>query len=382
MSNVFKDSIQTFLGPVLDYIEDESISEILINGPSEIFIEKAGKLEKTPAQFKDEQALQAAVRNIAQFVGRRIDDENPTLDARLPDGSRIHAVLPPCSRKGTTLSIRKFSKLVPKFVDLIQRGSISKEAAKFLDVCIFLAKNMIISGGTGSGKTTFLNVVGSRIPKNERLLIIEDASELKIETDHVVFFETKAPEATGKGEVTIRDLLKSALRLRPDRIIVGEVRGPEALDLITAMNTGHGGSMGTVHANTPYDALIRLETLAMMGDSHIPTPALRRQISSAIHLVVQIKRMQDGTRKVTHISEVLPDIDFQTGKYILQDIFEFIQKGRTKEGKIIGELCPTGQLPSFMREIETNRIPLGKENFTPPEWARILLDQNKKLKIA
>ncbi len=300
--SVFEDSIGTFLSPVMGYLNDETVSEVMINGPNEIFVERKGLIERTDAHFIDEQALQAAVRNIAQFVGRRIDEDNPTLDARLPDGSRICAVLPPCSRKGTTMSIRKFSKGNPTFVDLINRGSITKDAARFLDVCIFLAKNTIISGGTGSGKTTLLNVLGSRIPNNQRVLVIEDSSELKIQTDHVVFFETKHPDAMGNGAVTVRDLIRSALRLRPDRIVVGEVRGPEALDLITAMNTGHGGSMGTAHANTPYDALVRLETLAMMGDSNVPPAAIRRQIASAIHIVVQIKRLSDGSRKVTNIS--------------------------------------------------------------------------------
>ncbi len=364
---VFEDSVGTFLSPVQAYLADESVSEVLINGPDEVFVERRGILEKTPAKFKDEQALQAAVRNIAQFVGRRIDDENPILDARLPDGSRVAAVMPPCSRKGTTLSIRKFSKGTPSFVDLINRGSISKEGARFLDVCIFLGKNIIISGGTGSGKTTLLNVLGSRIPGNQRLLIIEDSSELKISTDHVVFFETKHADAMGKGQITIRDLIRSALRLRPDRIVVGEVRGPEALDLITAMNTGHGGSMGTTHANTPYDGLVRLETLAMMGDTQVPIAAIRRQIAAAIHLVVQIKRLQDGSRKVTHITEVVPEVD-DSGRYQVRDIFKFIQRGRTQEGKIVGEFVPTGILPSFMDEIELNRLPFGKEKFTPPAW--------------
>ncbi len=364
---VFEDSVGTFLRPVQEYLADDSVSEVLVNGPDEVFVERKGLLERTSAKFKDEQALQAAVRNIAQFVGRRIDDENPILDARLPDGSRVAAVIPPCSRKGTTLSIRKFSKGTPSFVDLINRGSISKDGARFLDVCIYLAKNIIISGGTGSGKTTLLNVLGSRIPGNQRLLIIEDSSELKITTEHVVFFETKHADAVGKGEVTIRDLIRSALRLRPDRIVVGEVRGPEALDLVTAMNTGHGGSMGTTHANTPYDGLVRLETLAMMGDTQVPVAAIRRQIAAAIHLVVQIKRMHDGTRKITNISEVVPEVD-EAGRYQIRDIFKFVQRGKTQDGKIVGEFIPTGVLPSFMAEIELNRLPFGKEKFTPPAW--------------
>jgi pilus assembly protein CpaF len=364
---VFEDSVGTFLSPVKPYLDDDSVSEVLVNGPNEVFVERKGLLERTPAKFLDEQALQAAVRNIAQFVGRRIDEDDPILDARLPDGSRVAAVFPPCSRKGTTLSIRKFSKGNPTFVDLINRGSISKDGARFLDVCIYLAKNIIISGGTGSGKTTLLNVLGSRIPGTQRLLIIEDSSELKINTDHVVFFETKHANEMGKGGVSIRDLIKSALRLRPDRIVVGEVRGPEALDLITAMNTGHGGSMGTTHANTPYDGLVRLETLAMMGDTQVPIAAIRRQIASAIHLVVQIRRLQDGSRKVTHISEVIPEVDEQ-GRYQIQDIFRFIQRGKTAEGKIVGEFIPTGKLPSFMQEIEINRLPFPREKFTPPAW--------------
>ncbi len=364
---VFEDSVATFLGVIKQYLDDDSVSEVLVNGPSEVFVERRGVLERVPAQFKDEQALQAAVRNIAQFVGRTIDADNPILDARLPDGSRVAAVLPPCSRKGTTLSIRKFQKGSPSFVDLINRGTISKDAARFLDVCIHLGKNIIISGGTGSGKTTLLNVLGSRIPGTQRLLIIEDSSELKIKTDHAVFFETKHADAMGKGAVSIRDLIRSALRLRPDRIVVGEVRGPESLDLITAMNTGHGGSMGTTHANTPYDALVRLETLAMMGDTQVPVGAIRRQIAAAIHLVVQIKRLDDGSRKVTNISEVFPEVD-EHGKYRIHDIFQFVQRGKSAEGKVVGEHVATGEIPSFMHEIEVNRLPFTREKFTPPEW--------------
>ena len=376
-SSVFEDSIATFLSPIVGFLADDSVSEVMINGPEEIFVERRGLIERTDAKFRDEQSLIAAVRNIAQFVGRTIDGDNPVLDARLPDGSRICAVLPPCSRKGTTLSIRKFSKGNPSFVDLINRGSITKEAARFLDVCIFLAKNTIISGGTGSGKTTLLNVLGSRIPPTQRVLIVEDSSELKINTDHVVFFETKHGDEHGKGAVTIRDLIKAALRLRPDRIVVGEVRGAEALDLISAMNTGHGGSMGTAHANTPYDALVRLETLAMMGDSNVPPAAIRRQIAAAIHIVVQIKRLGDGSRKITHISEVIPEVD-EFGRYLIRDLFRFIQRGRTPEGKIVGEFIPVGNLPTFMNEIETNRLPFTRAMFTAPEWYVKMKDADKK----
>lgn len=376
-SAVFDDSIKTFLSPILAYLADDSVSEVMINGPKEIFVERRGLIEKTDASFRDEQALIAAVRNIAQFVGRSIDENNPILDARLPDGSRIAAVLPPCSRKGTTMSIRKFSKGNPSFVDLINRATVTKEAARFLDVCIFLAKNTIISGGTGSGKTTLLNVLGSRIPNHQRVLVIEDSSELKINTDHVVFFESKHGDEQGKGSVTIRDLIRASLRLRPDRIVVGEVRGPEALDLITAMNTGHGGSMGTAHANTPYDALVRLETLAMMGDTNVPPAAIRRQIAAAIHLVVQIKRLSDGTRKITNISEVIPEVD-DHGRYQIKDIYTFIQRGRTQDGKIVGELIPVGYIPTFMHEIETNRLPFTRAQFAAPEWYVQMKDRAKE----
>lgn len=375
---IFEDSVSTFLQPVQEYLLDDTVTEVLVNGYNEIFIERKGLLEKTPSQFLDEQALQAAVRNIAQFVGRRIDSENPTLDARLPDGSRIHAVLPPCSRKGTSLSIRKFSKSAPTFMDYIKWGSITKDAARFLDLCVYLGKNVIVSGGTGSGKTSLLNILGSRVPKTQRLLVIEDASELKITADHCVFFETKAPDPQGKGAITIRDLIKSALRLRPDRIIVGEVRDAAALDLITAMNTGHGGSMGTTHANTPYDALVRLETLSMMGDTNVPVMAIRRQIAAAIHVIVQIKRMNDGSRKVTHISEVIPEVD-EAGRYRIQDLYQFVQTGRTPEGKILGEMVPMGVLPTFYDEIELNRLPFPKDAFAMPSWLREKIEKSSKV---
>jgi pilus assembly protein CpaF len=264
----------------------------------------------------------------------------------------------------------------PTFIDFINYGSISKDGARFLDVAIHLARNIIISGGTGSGKTTLLNILGSRIAGTQRLLIIEDSSELKVRTDHTVYFETRHANEQGKGEVSVRDLVRSALRLRPDRIVVGEVRGKEALDLITAMNTGHGGSMGTVHANSPYDGLIRLETLAMMGDTNIPPAAIRRQIASAIHLIVQMKRLGDGTRKVTHITEVVPDLDEQ-GRYLTRDLFRFVQRGRTQDGKIIGEFVPTGVIPSFMAEIETNRLPFPREKFTAPPWYQEMVAQGK-----
>lgn len=362
--SVFNQSIAVFLAPIKDFLADESVTEVLINGPGEIWVERKGKLTLTDVKFQDETALQAAVRNIAQFVKRTIDSQNPQLDARLPDGSRIHAVLPPSARKGTTVAIRKFSKAADlTFEKLIGFGSISPEGAEFLTICVALAKNIIVSGGTGSGKTTFLNLLGGLLPQDERLMVVEDASELQIVAPHVVTFETKAADHEGKGALTIRDLVRSAMRLRPDRIIVGEVRGPEALDLITVMNTGHGGSMGTTHANTPTDALVRLETLATMGDTTIPLAALRRQIAGAVHLVVQAKRLHDGSRKITHISEVL-GVD-ENGRYTTQDIFKFVQTGLGGDDghKILGEMRGMGVLPTFMEELEVNGFKFSLEKF-------------------
>lgn len=362
---VYDQSIAVFLAPIKEFLADESVTEVLINGPKEIWIERKGKLSLTDVTFHDETALQAAVRNIAQFVKRTIDQQNPQLDARLPDGSRIHAVLPPSARKGTTVAIRKFAKAADlSFEKLISFGSISPEGAEFLTLCVALAKNIIVSGGTGSGKTTFLNLLGGLLPKDERLMVVEDASELQINAPHVVCFETKAADHEGKGQLTIRDLVRSAMRLRPDRIVVGEVRGAEALDLITVMNTGHGGSMGTTHANTPTDALVRLETLATMGDTTIPLAALRRQIAGAVHLVVQAKRLHDGSRKITNISEVL-GVD-EHGRYTTQDIFRFVQTGIGDDHKILGGMQGMGVIPSFYEEIEVNGLNFDIAKFGKP----------------
>lgn len=364
--SVFEQSLATFLAPVKPFLDDDTVTEVLINGPSEIWVERKGKLELTDAKFADETALQSAVRNIAQYVKRQIDAQHPTLDARLPNGSRIHAVLPPAARKGTTVAIRKFAKAAElSFEKLVSWGTISADAARFLEICIILAKNIIVSGGTGSGKTTFLNLLGGLLPPGERLMIVEDASELQIRSEHVINFETKAADHEGKGALTIRDLIKSAMRLRPDRIIVGEVRAAEALDLITVMNTGHGGSMGTTHANTPMDALVRLETLATMGDATIPLAALRRQIAGAVHIVVQAKRLHDGSRKITHVSEVLGVSE--SGRYEVQDLFRFVQTGIGEDHKILGEMKPMGNIPTFFSEIAVNGMEYDVAKFGKPE---------------
>lgn len=368
MSSVFKDAIEQFLYPIKELLEDPGVSEIMINGPKDIFVEKKGLVYKTDAQFHNEEALLSAMRAIAQSIGRRIDKDNPRLDGFLPDGSRIAVVLPPMARNGTTAAIRKFSKEKLTLNDLISFGSLSKDAARFLDICIFLSKNIIVSGGTGSGKTTMLNVLGSRIPKTQRLLIIEDSAELQVKAEHVVNFVTRKADAErGVSEVTIRDLVLSAMRLRPDRIIVGEVRGEEALDLIQVMNTGHDGSMGTVHANNPVDACTRLETLCLMGDTKIPPDAVRKMVASAMQLVVQCTRMHDGGRRTSHISEIL-GID-KNGNYISRDIFRWVQTGKDPEtGKYIGEMVACNYVPSFFEDIIVNKLPFPKSNFLAPEW--------------
>jgi len=358
---VFQDAIRNNLGPVVEFLDDKTVSEILINGPSEIFVEQKGKLVKTTAHFRDEDALRAALNSIAQSVGRRVSEEDPRLDARLPDGSRIAAVIPPCSRKGTTLSIRKFTNSKISLPEYVRMGALSEEGARFLDICMFLGKNIIVSGGTGTGKTTLLGLLCTRIPKGQRVLVIEDSSELQIDYEHVVMFETQMSDISGKGEVTIRDLLKSALRLRPDRIIVGEVRASEAMELINAMNTGHKGCLGTVHANSPEDAIVRLEALAQSGDAKISEKALRYQVASAIDLIVQVSRYPDGSRRISAISEVRGFT--KEGSYEVIPIFSMPRLIRKRDGTYEGKLDTTGNVPSFLQEIMDNNLPFPSSKF-------------------
>lgn len=360
--SVFEASVQAFLAPILPFLKDDTVTEIMINGPDTIFIERKGLVEKVNVKFDDEGALLAAVRNISQFVGRPIDDDHPFLDARLPDGSRIHAVVAPIARNGTTVAIRKFSKDKLTLKDIIAKGALTTDAARFLDVCVYLKKNMIVSGGTGTGKTTILGIMAGRCVPTQRVLVLEDSSELKIHNEHVVYMEARPANEYGKGLVTLRDLVKSSLRLRPDRVIVGEVRSAEALDLINSMNTGHSGSMGTVHSNNPRECLTRLETLALMSESEVPVAAIRAQVASAINIILQLARMSDGSRKVTHISECL-GMDVHAN-YKTQDIYLFEQTGRDKDGKVLGELRPTGNIPTFMREIEVNHLPFTRDMLT------------------
>lgn len=362
--SVAKSAVRNFLGPIRELWDDPTVSEILINGPNDIFIERKGHLHKTDAKFPDEDSLRAAANNIAQSVGRRVTDLEPRLDARLPDGSRVAIVIPPCARNGTCVSIRKFTQSKISFKDYIQMGAISAEAAQFLDICMYLGKNILVSGGTGSGKTTLLGLLCSRIPKGQRVLVIEDSSELKVNYEHVVFFETQQADEQGLGEVSIRDLLKSALRLRPDRIIVGEVRSGEALELIQAMNTGHKGCMGTVHANSPEDAIVRLEALASGADAKLSERALRYQVAAAIDLIVQISRYHDGSRRVGSISEVRgqnPD-----GTYNVVPLFEMSRMIRRADGSLDGNIRAVGNIPVFMEEIVDNGLPFPAAKFNPP----------------
>lgn len=368
MSSIFQDAIANLLSPIGDLLKDPSVSEIMMNGPYEIFVEKKGLVYRVPNKFADDESLMASMRAVAQSVGRVIDSDNPRLDARLPDGSRIAVVIPPMAKCGVTVAIRKFSEEKLGLKDLINFGSLSPEGARFLDCIMYLGKNTLVSGGTGSGKTTMLNVLGSRMPKTQRLLIIEDAAELQIKAEHVVRFETrKAQPQLGIKEVTIRDLMESALRLRPDRIIVGEVRGPEALDLLNAMSTGHDGSMGTVHANTPTGACTRLETLCLMGETRIPPDAIRKIVGDTIQIIVQCSRYHDGGRRTSHISEVR-GLD-EHGRYVVRDIFRWVQTGKDQNGKLEGEMIPTGYIPTFFEEFVANKLPFPKTNFKPPEWA-------------
>lgn len=354
-------AVRNFLGPIVPLLDDPTVSEIMINGHMDVFVERKGHIEKTNVTFTDEDALLAAARNIADSIQRRITDEEPRLDARLPDGSRVCIVIPPCARNGTTISIRKFTQSKINFKDYIAMGAISADGARFLDVCMYLGKNILVSGGTGSGKTTLLGLLCSRIPKGQRVIVIEDSSELKVIYDHVVFFETKMADGLGKGEVTIRDLLKSSLRLRPDRIIVGEVRSGEALELVQAMNTGHRGCMGTVHANSPEDAMVRLEALASGGDGKLSEKALRYQIGAAIDVVIQISRYHDGSRRIGAISEVKGTDS--TGSYIVEPIYQMSRMTRLADGKLQGQLEPTGYVPSFMHEIIDNKLPFTEAQF-------------------
>ncbi|MEI8247664.1 MAG: ATPase, T2SS/T4P/T4SS family [Lentisphaerota bacterium] len=343
------------LGPLEYLIERDDITEIMVNGPDNVYVECKGILYRTDTAFADNSQVLAAIERIVSPLGRRIDESSPMVDARLPDGSRVNAIIPPLSLVGPSITIRKFSKTPFEVSDLMKFGSLTKEMAQFLDVCVKVRKNIIISGGTGSGKTTLLNVLSSFLPNRERIVTIEDAAELQLHQEHIVRLESRPPNIEGRGEIAIRDLVRNSLRMRPDRIVVGECRGGEALDMLQAMNTGHDGSLTTIHANTPRDALSRLETLVLMAGFDLPLRAIREQIASAICIVVQINRERDGSRKVTHISEITK----MEGEIItMQDIFVYKHEGWDENNRIIGRHVPTGNIPTFMEEIERAKLDL------------------------
>ncbi len=361
---MYSQAIRAFLKPVLKYLDDPDVSEIMINNPDDIWIEKKGLLYKTKARFTKE-GLAAACRNIAQYVGRVVNQERPRVDARLPDGSRIHIILHPIARRGTTMCIRKFFPRKLSLEDLIPFGSITEEAVEFIKACVVGKINLIVSGGTGSGKTTFLNAASKYIPNSERIITIEDSAELQLSQEHLVSLETRPPDKHGRGEVTMRDLLISSLRMRPDRIIIGEIRSGEAFDYLQAINTGHAGSMCTIHANSAIEALYRLESLCLMSDVDMPIIAIRAQIASALELVVCVNRFEDGSRKVTQISEVLPLS--KKGDYRIADIFVFERTGKSDDGKVLGYLSPTGVIPTFMRRLIVMGFKHIDEAFFNPE---------------
>lgn len=341
-------------GPLQPLLEDDTITEIMVNGPKNVYVERKGKLHRVPVTFENNDHVMRIIDRIVAPLGRRIDESSPYVDARLQDGSRVNAVIPPISLVGPTLTIRKFSRNPITVEQLIQFGSVSPEAVQFLKACVEARLNILISGGTGSGKTTLLNVMSSFIPGDERILTIENAAELQLRQEHVVTLESRPPNIEGRGEITIRDLVINALRMRPERIIVGECRGGETLDMLQAMNTGHDGSMTTAHANSPRDAISRVETMCLMAGMDLPVRAIREQVASAIDLICQQERMRDGTRKITQITEVS---GMEGDVITMTDIFVFEQTGM-ENGKIVGRLRPTGLRPKFMEKIEAAGINL------------------------
>lgn len=359
--DVFGVTLRKFLSPVAAFLDDPSISEIMINGPNEVYIEQEGRIERTDVTFDDEALLHAAARNIAQYTNKRVDHLTARFDSRLPDGSRVHVVMPRCSQKGLCIAIRKFGKTNFTLDGFVKRGSLTPQAKEYLELVVDLERNLIVSGGTGTGKTSFLNAISGNIPLGERILVIEDSSELQLQQPHVLPFETAAADRHGYGAVTIRDLFHSALRMRPDRIIIGECRGGEALDLIQAMTSGHGGSMSTLHANTAGDALHRLETMALMSGVEIPLTALRAQVASAVDVIVQLTRMNDGRRMITEISEVGPLTDL--GRYDVTPIFALEERSNLKTPKL--ELVWKGKKSRFAQSLKEKGL-RGKVNLTAP----------------
>jgi len=349
------------LGPLEDLLSDDAVTEIMVNAHDDIYVERAGRLTRSEVIFSSDSAVMSSIERIVSPLGRRIDESSPMVDARLADGSRVNAIIPPLALRGPTLTIRKFAKKKLTSDDLIGFGTLNQNMVNLLQMCVEQHCNIIISGGTGSGKTTLLNIMSNFIPETERIITVEDAAELKLSQPHVVALEARPANLEGKGAIPIRDLVKNCLRMRPDRIVVGECRGGEALDMLTAMNTGHDGSLTTVHANTPRDVVSRLEVMVMMAGMDLPAKAIREQISSAVHMVVQQSRLADGSRKITHISEITG----MEGEVVqLNDIFLFKQEGFDEDGKVLGEYVSTGQVPQLYENLRARGIPVDMSIFS------------------
>ncbi len=370
--DVFNEAMR--LGPLEDLLADDSVSEIMVNGPDKVYIERGGKLQLSDCQFTDDASVLSVIERIIAPLGRRCDESQPYVDARLADGSRVNAIIAPLALSGPTITIRKFSKKALTPDDFIRFGTWTHNAAEFMKLCVWLRKNVIVAGGTGSGKTTLLNLLSGYIPHSERIVTVEDAAELRLQQPHVVRLEARPPNIEGKGAVPIRDLVKNCLRMRPDRIIVGECRGGEALDMLQAMNTGHDGSLTTVHANSPRDVISRLETMVLMSGMELPSRAIREQIASAVDIIIHESRLSDGSRKVTAITEVT---GLEGNQIVMQDLFAFKQSGVGPDGKIIGEFKPTGAMPTWFDQLAGRGIKCDPRMFDPDCTADFTVERKK-----
>jgi pilus assembly protein CpaF len=360
VNEIYDESVR--LGPVERFLADDSVTEVMINGPEQVYVERNGRLVLTDQTFMDDASVLAVIERIVAPLGRRIDESQPYVDARLADGSRVNAIIPPLSLIGPCITIRKFAKRVLTTEDFVRYGTWTPAIAAFLEACVKLRKNIIVAGGTGSGKTTLLNVLSGFIPTSDRILTIEDAAELRLVQPHVVRLEARPPNIEGKGAVTIRDLVRNALRMRPDRIIVGECRGGETLDMLQAMNTGHDGSLTTVHANSPRDVISRLETMVLMSGVDLPSRAIREQVASAVQIIVQEARLSDGSRKIVAISEIT---GMEGQQIVMQDLFVFRQTGLDANGRIQGKLTATGAMPTFFDTLSVRGLTLDPALFRP-----------------
>ena len=354
---VFEETLLQFFTPIRPFLEDPAVSDIMINGPNQIYVEKKGQLHLTNARFETREALVAALRNAAQFVGKHVDELKPILEGRLPDGSRIEAVLPPAAPDGPCVSIRRFFKETLTVQKLVSFGAMTEEVMHALQALVVSKLNVLVAGGTGSGKTSMLNALSSFVPGGERVVVIEDSRELQLQREHICMLEARPPDPKGRGEVTIRDLFRATLRLRPDRIVVGEIRGGEALDLVQAMTSGHGGCMATLHATYPRDTMTRLETMSMMSDIEMPLAAMRIQLASAVNIICQVSRLQDGSRKITHVTEIL-GYDAASGMYQMQDIFVRQYQGFDERGMIVSQIVPSGILPRCLPQLHEHGVDL------------------------